>query len=645
MYLCTMICRYVIVFYWILGVCLLMAGQARAQYSRDAQQLLTALQKEQEDPNVVIESFYKDYIILNSHEKVIAVLENVLDYLPEKRFDNTKARLYFWLGDAYKHEISNDKRYIQRVEKRLNQALKEFANDCRKIEIYNLMGTIFAHENLKDYVTAKQYFEKAIRLYHQSKCEADLLATQYFEIGFSIYEKIGNQALALQYKTKAINVADSLNVPAEKKVFYQDQVARLYYKTDNFTQAYQIWKKNLPTLQAQPNKTRQLIQLYNNLGLVKRKKMDLDSAIYWFEKTIAEAKSQKDSIWIGISEGNLGISYFLQKKYPQAIALIEKDIRTCLRYKEYGNAVSSLTFLGNVYLEMGEAEKARMYYDSTLHYVNKERAWVTKYQPNEDLKIYMETYKGLALVFEKLKNPEKSYNYLKLHLNYKDSLFELRYKENLALKQASYDFEITQKEREAYIRQQNWYIWFLCISLIFLGVITIAGYRNLKLLSKQKRLEAENLKLAHEAEKERNMRLNEAITLKEQELAINALQIHQKNEVLQELKKEIHTAEKPDKKLEKIVDYSIDLDADWEEFKQHFEQVHPLFFQKLQQNFDKITFNDLKHCAYIRINLDIKQIAYLMRIAPDSVKMSRNRLRKKLGLKPEADLYKYLANL
>jgi len=47
---------------------------------------------------------------------------------------------------------------------------------------------------------------------------------------------------------------------------------------------------------------------------------------------------------------------------------------------------------------------------------------------------------------------------------------------------------------------------------------------------------------------------------------------------------------------------------------------------------------DLKLAAFSALNLDIKQIARILGIKPESVKQSRWRLRRKLGLTPEQNL-------
>ncbi|MCD8261479.1 MAG: hypothetical protein LUD15_08280 [Bacteroides sp.] len=58
-----------------------------------------------------------------------------------------------------------------------------------------------------------------------------------------------------------------------------------------------------------------------------------------------------------------------------------------------------------------------------------------------------------------------------------------------------------------------------------------------------------------------------------------------------------------------------------------------------------ITRNDMRLCAYIRLNLNTKEIAAYMNITPASVEIARHRLRKKLELGKEANLQHHLSTI
>ena len=55
--------------------------------------------------------------------------------------------------------------------------------------------------------------------------------------------------------------------------------------------------------------------------------------------------------------------------------------------------------------------------------------------------------------------------------------------------------------------------------------------------------------------------------------------------------------------------------------------------------------NDLKHCAYIVTNLNVKEVANLIHISPRSVETARYRLKKKLNIGKDVKLTNFLNNI
>ena len=83
----------------------------------------------------------------------------------------------------------------------------------------------------------------------------------------------------------------------------------------------------------------------------------------------------------------------------------------------------------------------------------------------------------------------------------------------------------------------------------------------------------------------------------------------------------------------------------WEEFKKYFEGVYTSFFIRLNQDYPILTQGDLKICAFIRLNMVSKDIAQISGLSPKSVDVARYRIRKKLNLKREDSLYKFLSEI
>jgi DNA-binding response OmpR family regulator/DNA-binding CsgD family transcriptional regulator len=85
--------------------------------------------------------------------------------------------------------------------------------------------------------------------------------------------------------------------------------------------------------------------------------------------------------------------------------------------------------------------------------------------------------------------------------------------------------------------------------------------------------------------------------------------------------------------------------SEYEKFDVVFTQVHPSFNKNLLDRFADLTAGELRLCAYVRMGLSIKDVAALMCISPESVKVARSRLRKKLGLEGADNLESFLMGM
>lgn len=96
------------------------------------------------------------------------------------------------------------------------------------------------------------------------------------------------------------------------------------------------------------------------------------------------------------------------------------------------------------------------------------------------------------------------------------------------------------------------------------------------------------------------------------------------------------------KELNIIIKQNLQLDQDWDIFKKHFIEVHPDFFKAIINRFPDLTNDDLKLCAYLKLQLSSKEIARLLNIETAAVNKRRNRIRKKLDIASSVDLHEFM---
>ncbi len=218
-----------------------------------------------------------------------------------------------------------------------------------------------------------------------------------------------------------------------------------------------------------------------------------------------------------------------------------------------------------------------------------------------------------------------------------------------------------------------WYrtVWaYIVYIACFASIIIILLFLQKKKLQKkeQSRMLAEKLKFEEEQnqikykyqlkleKKEKaiiqlkNENLETELQHKNTELASAAMNLLQKKAFLRKIGEELNKVYLPIKdqidasEIKKILRHLSSeekLDEEWKQFSIHFNNVHSNFLITLKEVFPELNAHEMKLCAYLRMNLSSKEIAQLLSISVRGVEISRYRLRKKLKLQPNEDLFEF----
>ena len=186
----------------------------------------------------------------------------------------------------------------------------------------------------------------------------------------------------------------------------------------------------------------------------------------------------------------------------------------------------------------------------------------------------------------------------------------------------------------------------LLLSLLFMFLSY--NYR-LKFSIQKEKLSESNAKLKTEEAARLLVEQDLILVQKQQmqkELLAGALQVDHKNDLLKNMKQKLVSENLDSKVLQKmnrIINEESRLDNQFNEIKNEFKDINPEFFQKLQEKSKtKLSNLDLKYCAYIKLNLPTKQMATLLNVEPSTIRMNKYRLKQKLELMKDEDLYNYL---
>lgn len=220
---------------------------------------------------------------------------------------------------------------------------------------------------------------------------------------------------------------------------------------------------------------------------------------------------------------------------------------------------------------------------------------------------------------------------------------------HVSLNSASYSFQI----QRPLMLSNTAIVLYLVVVILFLFFMHTVYKRYYKkqreqLMQKTTReFELKELENNQKLMRLKNDKLREDIEAKNRELGISTMSLIKKNEFLNTLKKELENAEgeKPLKHIIKIIDKNINNNDDWNLFQEAFNNADKDFLKKIKQLHPSLTANDLRLCAYLRLNLASKEIAPLLNISSRSVEVKRYRLRKKMDLPHETSLTNYIIEL
>lgn len=404
--------------------------------------------------------------------------------------------------------------------------------------------------------------------------------------------------------------------------------------------------------------------VYNKFATNHNRLGNTNLSIFYYKKALAEAIKINDKEYVSIVYNNIGNLYIDTEQYDSAIVVLnkaEQNIPVEYEYQIYLNKAKAYALQGNFKKSFPEIEKikiedikrfpwvaceidlirARNHIRNnakgkailTLENVGEMLENVESYGDKADFaEIVSQLYSEIGLFEEALKFYKLFNSFEKTNdQNTSDIKFqELSYQ--IELEKKNNELEILKKEKNIEKKQKN--ILLLIILLICLIAAGVIYFFLNKIKSSNKKRIA--IKEEVEKQKRRLASFTGFMVVKNE----NLIKIQ---EYLEKNSEKLDSSEYSE--LIREISKNINLEKDWSDFVKNFEEIHPDFFKKLITLSPEITNKDLRHCAFIKMNLTTKEIAILMNITTRGVEKARSRLRAKLGIDQNTDFFEYLTNL
>jgi tetratricopeptide (TPR) repeat protein len=438
------------------------------------------------------------------------------------------------------------------------------------------------------------------------------------------YNNVPDYEKSIIYTTEAYEIAKKLKYESVYPLLLSDLGLCYLYMNDFEKSEYYLLK----ALEISKDYNGFLVS-YFNLAQLMTSKYDYDNAINYYSKALdlaIRAKSTQDEAAV---YNRLGEIYTYEKKYKEGISFYERSMNLFDSTNTYYKIISLFG--------LAETNLLLKNYNMALKYCLASDSIANELgYGNESSR----AQKLLSEIYEYIGKPQLSLKHYKIYSAINDSIFNIEKNDRISLLHVEFEtkemeIQLQMMEKEAAFKNK------LIILYLILGILTIT---ILAFIIKNVRMK--NKKLAFEKEKEVFMKQKLEMELheKQRELLSNALHINQQKEMLTNVKSEIlnilqlKSAEKAFNSLKSLntdLKSKIDMSDNWSQIKIHFEKVHPNFFNKLKEDFPDLSSNELKLCAYTKLQFSGKEIGQLLNITQTSVQMARYRLKKKLGISEE----------
>jgi len=403
---------------------------------------------------------------------------------------------------------------------------------------------------------------------------------------------------------------------------------------------------------------------------------NVEEAIALFETALVQNKIAQDSQYIAITMEQLAINYSdlgdydkTNRLYTEAIPLIEK-------YCKPRSMAIALINYGVSLEEQGEIEKAIHNYKEALVIAEKHQygyevvlakinlAMLHSKDGDLDLaiKLFHEsekankkngwdyhqiyTYEGLSSTFDKKGLVDSAFYYYQKYHILEDSIMgtqiqnQLNQLETESVEQKK-NIEILSLKEKTLTYKQKLKSIIIGALVVFTLISWLAWYAFHKNRKSQLMLTSN-----------RNA-LKEMTTL----LARKNSELQAKSEALKKEENPREDVIPPNEESQNVIleeptaldnidyyDMTILTEDDWTSFKALFNKSYPNYLQKIRGSFPNISPAEERLFIFIKVGLSTQESANILGIKPETIKKTRYRLRKKLGLEKDDNINTFIQN-
>jgi tetratricopeptide (TPR) repeat protein len=525
--------------------------------------------------------------------------------------------------------------FLEEPENQYREDVKEIANRALEISQQSsyLLGKVNAMIKLGNYYFRISDFKMAMEFAQKSKeISEDLNSDKELAASLSllgtIYNELGDHDNSAQYFFKSLKLYEKL----EDKEGISHSLGNIgmdFFNQQDHKKALEYFNSSL-SIAKQIGKQSAIKRQYNNIAVVYGDLQQYDTAISFLRKALEINIKLGDKLGQGTNIMNIGYDQMNQGNYDDALMSFRQSLDL---FTELNNRLH----MAECYLNFGFCHYTANRIDESIGYFKNA---LLEGQQQRYYRIIYSAAEILNHIYTEKKDTINAYRYVMLEKFAGDSLFASQKQKLLSKLELQYIYEKKEFQRKLDQQRKNNLMMVIIFSLVSGLIILGLLLSRFKLKSKFVILEKE--------------KVESELNIKNRELTVNLISLIKKNEMLSGISNKLVELKRSAKSIEAkeiagLISNELRSNTDdkmLNEFSTRFQEVHAGFYETLLQRFPDLTQNELKLCAFLRLNMSSKDISELTGQYPPSIDQARYRLRKKLGISnSETNLVTFLSQI
>lgn len=511
----------------------------------------------------------------------------------------------------------------------------------------------------------------------------ETLHAVYYRMGEILsYRGLDGDAIGFYDQSLKLFEAIPLKIRLEKNIHVPPwvliNIGNIYFKNKDYEKAKLKYIEALDNFNLYENSTRKnygLSTVNDNFGAIEELKGDFKLAEEYYSKAYEIRKKEnkiEDLLYseMRLMHLNMGQhNMFNVNKHFIEIERLYVQEKTSYSGKDFSKTYTTRNYgyayvnMGNYYLKKEEYKVAKEFFKKSLDLLsdfvfdlpsiqskiaecylglkNYEKAMSLAKQNIKSIKLnlYNKERENNFKVLEKIYSEKGDYSNL---IKIKDSLLNISkggFDLDILNKMSDLETSIFLSKKTSEIKESqimyNTYLFILIICFIILTFSLVS------------------LRLNYNLEKEKSEKILNQKIIVENDLNHKKLELLNKSNFISQRNKNLNylldSVDYPDvstpnsstKIKQKIKDLLRNENLN-DRFEKHFEDVYPGFFKLLFKHSSKLTQNDLRFCAYLKMNQSTDEIARLTSISIRTVESKKYRLKKKFKIQKDESLTNFI---